>query len=69
MVSNCIGTNVFASINKIWTVCSLLTQWQNPILKSNENKISGYNCNSYHCLEKSEARSTVWIHSKGHSKW
>ncbi|KAJ8316298.1 hypothetical protein KUTeg_006312 [Tegillarca granosa] len=32
-------------------------------------KISGYNCNSYHCLEKSEARSTVWIHSKGHSKW
>lgn len=37
MVSNCIGTNVFASINKIWTVCSLLTLWQNPILKSNEN--------------------------------
>lgn len=33
MVSNCIGTNVFSSIKKIWTVCSQLTI--NTLAKSN----------------------------------
>jgi hypothetical protein len=33
IVSQCIPTSMFGDINKIWTVCALLTLWQNPVLK------------------------------------
>ena len=33
IVSNCVPTSTFASVNKVWTACSLLTLWQNPVLK------------------------------------
>ncbi|KAJ8302859.1 hypothetical protein KUTeg_019255 [Tegillarca granosa] len=36
IISNCFATKMFASVNKLWTVCSLLTLWQNPVLKVKE---------------------------------
>lgn len=33
IISDLIPTSIFGSINKVWTVCSLLTLWQNPVLK------------------------------------
>lgn len=34
ILSGCIPTSLFGSINKIWTVCVLRTPWQNPVLKN-----------------------------------
>lgn len=33
IASHCVPTSIFGSINKVWTVCALLTLWQDPVLK------------------------------------